>query len=427
MANTFPEENPSDDDLARILGATTARNRYGEHLVFRSWHQQPEQQTFTADALQLLDPDLPRRAASLKNWLFLDTETTGLSAANGSYAFLIGLAWWDAGGLQVEQLFMRDPTEEHSVLLALKERMSGRDILVTFNGKTFDWPLLETRLRMTRSIILPAPRAHLDMLQPARQLWRPRLGSVKLTELEHHILHDQRDEDVPSALVPRFYCDFLSGGSSAPVFRILRHNRMDLQALAALVLHALALLSCETSPGEHPLDILARARFLQRRGSVTRAQLLFREALERGLPATENRAACLHLARLAKTEGDFALACSLWEELRTGADNSVEKLHACEQLAIHHERRERKPERAAEITEVALASLRDAHVSATISAIQTARWDSRLESRLQRLRSSQVRRKNNVSRARAKPEASPGAKHLSHLQFSSRPLSDGWN
>jgi hypothetical protein len=190
---------------------------------------------------------------------------------------------------------------------------------------------------------------------------------------------------------------------------------MDLQGLAALVLHALALLSCETSLDEHSRDIFARARFLQRRGSVTQARLLFREALERGLPAAENRAACLHLARLAKTDGDFALACSLWEELRAGADNSVEKLHACEQLAIHHERRGRKPERAAEITEVALASLRDAHVSATISAVQAATWDSRLESRLQRLRTRQVRKKNNAARARAKPEASPRAKHLSHL------------
>ena len=88
------------------------------------------------------------------------------------------IAWWDAGGLEVEQFFMRELSEEHALLLTLAERMAERPVLVTFNGKSFDWPLLETRYRMTRKIKSVEPRAHLDFLHPARNLWRVRLGSV---------------------------------------------------------------------------------------------------------------------------------------------------------------------------------------------------------------------------------------------------------
>ena len=104
----------------------------------------------------LLMPDAPEEVADPEQWLFLDTETTGLAGGTGTYAFLVGLAWWEGGGLEVEQLFMRDYSEERSLLAALAERLAERPVLVTFNGKSFDWPLLETRYRMTRTIPPPA-------------------------------------------------------------------------------------------------------------------------------------------------------------------------------------------------------------------------------------------------------------------------------
>ena len=127
-----------------------------------------------------------------EKWLFLDTETTGLAGGTGTYAFLVGLAWWDAGGLQVEQLFLRDLHEEYSLLQELAQRIADRPVLVTFNGKTFDWPLLENRFTMTRAIRVPQLAAHLDLLHPARSLWRLRLGSVRLVELERHVLDAAR-------------------------------------------------------------------------------------------------------------------------------------------------------------------------------------------------------------------------------------------
>ncbi len=187
------------DRLTQLLGAEIGRNRYGEHLVARQWYSSPEMCAPDAGVLRLLlpagrrvaPPDAERavlEASDPSQWLFLDTETTGLAGGTGTYAFLVGLAWWDAGGLQVEQFFMRDHAEEHSVLTEIARHLRERRVLVTFNGKSFDWPLLETRYRMTRAIPVPTLAAHLDLLHPARQLWRLELGSVRLAELERRVL-----------------------------------------------------------------------------------------------------------------------------------------------------------------------------------------------------------------------------------------------
>jgi hypothetical protein len=171
-----PEE---EDALSRLLGAAIASNHYGEHVSVSNWFSTPEFAEPSTATLELLcrtrDVAHSKRTqaalADPAKWLFLDTETTGLSGGTGTYAFLIGLAWWDSAGLQVEQFFMRDFHEEHSILHELSTRLSERPVLITFNGKSFDWPLLENRFTMTRSIATPRLAAHLDLLHPARALW----------------------------------------------------------------------------------------------------------------------------------------------------------------------------------------------------------------------------------------------------------------
>src|SRR5579862_2604180 len=236
--------------LAEILGASPRTNRFGEHLGLRRWFSEaigdglavnaPEHEIDPA-ALSLLAPSAPKEVRDPAQWLFLDTETTGLAGGTGTYPFLVGIAWWDAGGLEVEQFFMRDLDEEHSLLLELSERMMTRPVLVTFNGKSFDWPLLETRYRMTRSIPAFTPKVHLDFLHPARQLWRLRLGSVRLKDLERHVLCEEgralewsRHDDIDSSLIPQIYFDYLRGGPAEPLAGIFHHNQMDLRGLGAL-------------------------------------------------------------------------------------------------------------------------------------------------------------------------------------------------
>jgi uncharacterized protein YprB with RNaseH-like and TPR domain len=324
------------DHLAQILGAQARRNHFGEHLSLEQWYATPEMCVPNARSLSLLLPqgqgaeEFLESAADPEQWLFLDTETTGLAGGTGTYPFLVGIAWWDAGGLQVEQLFMRDLDEEHSLLLELVERMTKRPVLVTFNGKSFDWPLLETRYRMTRAIPCFTPKVHLDFLHPARQLWRLRIGSVRLKDLERHVLCSEgcapawsRHDDIDSSLIPQMYFDYLRGGPAEPLAGIFRHNQMDLRGLAALAGKILGLLDSgngianSAHPNLHdPIEVFGLSRIMHRRGYSTRARELYESALLSGLPRPVERLAQSELAQLAKREKDYTRATSLWEELR---------------------------------------------------------------------------------------------------------------
>jgi len=372
---TTLREPCEEDTMARLLGAGVSTNRFGEHLAVKNWFSSPEFVAPHSTCLQLLcqqrDEVISRRArAALENpekWLFLDTETTGLAGGTGTYAFLIGLAWWDAGGLQVEQLFMRDFTEEHSVLCQLAARLAERPVLVTFNGKTFDWPLLENRFRMTRSIRVPGLAAHLDLLHPARALWKFRLGTVRLTDLEREVLNPTllgwcRQGDVSSKFIPQFYFDYLRGGPPEPLLGVARHNQMDLRGLGALFRKINALLAEKTNADEdiHGLDLFGLSKFLHRRGDKGRAQVACAQAVDLGLPMEFHSRAQCDLALMAKRKGEHQRAAELWKEIlrcdiRTDSSDAI---HACEQLTIHYELHVKDYERALEFAHRARKLLR---------------------------------------------------------------------
>jgi hypothetical protein len=441
------ESAPFADDLTRLLGATCARNPYGEHLQMRQWFAEPAECGAPNGAMELL---LPKRAglktgpcagggsaagaadaaADPAKWLFLDTETTGLAGGTGTYAFLVGVAWWEAGGLQVEQFFMRDYTEEHSLLEALAARLRERPVLVTFNGKTFDWPLLETRYRMTRCIPAPEPAAHLDLLHPARALWRLRIGSVRLAEIERQVLARHgglawsRAADVRSEMIPHIYFQFLRGGSPDLLMDVLRHNVMDLRGLALLAGRVIGLLNDPEAAEADGHEWFGVARMTRRRapGQAKRAQLGFERSREAGLPESLDLAALRELAVLARRERDHARAASLWEQIvgqtsRSVPEESIQIAHekpgpadlgestgalplargtgvdacptllieACEQIAMHYEHRGRDRRRALEWTGDALATLRRAARAGLLPPEKQARLRARLERRRARL------------------------------------------
>jgi len=372
---TFPTRPPDlrlpdeTDPISLLLGGGIARNHYGEHLAIRNWFSTPEFAQPSPVALELLsrtrDEKVSRRTrAALEDpekWLFLDTETTGLAGGTGTYAFLVGLAWWDAGGLQVEQLFLRDLHEEYSLLQELSTRIAERPVLVTFNGKTFDWPLLENRFTMTRSIRVPQLAAHLDLLHPSRALWKLRLGSVRLVELERYVLDAtrlgwRREDDVPSAMIPQYYFDYLRGGPGQPLAGVVKHNQMDLRGLAALYGKINSLLeSRENGFGTtDSLDLFGLSRFLHRKGEKDLAHSACAYALDAGLPAEFRPQATRELALMAKRRGNRDHAASLWRQL---VANPQETVFACEQLAMHYERYERDCVRALEFAQLGLKAV----------------------------------------------------------------------
>ncbi len=380
--HTVPPVPDGSARLERILGASAKTNQYGDHLSLHCWFGEPARYIPNIQALQLLMPNAPEDVADPEQWLFLDVETTGLAGGSGTYAFLVGIAWWEGGGLEIEQFFMRDYSEESSLLFALAERLAERRVLVTFNGKSFDWPLLETRYRMSRKILPPAPRAHLDFLHPARNLWRLRLGSVRLSELERHVLGWDRGADLISDLIPRIYLDFVRGAPPERLIPVFHHNQMDLRGLAALSSRILSLLSDAETQGQDGLELFGVSRICERRGDATRARRLYEKSIASVLPAETDRAARHSLARLAKRDGDFTVACELW---RRALGNSRQGYEAYEQLAIYHEHRGRDPQQAREVVRQALDELRRANQASAITPRAYREIKARFEHRMVRL------------------------------------------
>jgi serine phosphatase RsbU (regulator of sigma subunit)/uncharacterized protein YprB with RNaseH-like and TPR domain len=422
---------PTDDTdlVGRLLGAGVARNDFGEHLAIRNWYSTPEFCAPSESALDLLsrttgpagtkaarsnrrlfphhhyrdESATLRTRAALENpekWLFLDTETTGLSGGTGTYAFLVGLAWWDAGGLQVEQLFLRDFSEEISLLHELSLRIVERPVLVTFNGKTFDWPLLQSRFTMTRKIAVPKLAAHLDLLHPARALWKLRLNSVRLVELEHHVLNPDRlgwhrEDDIASSQIPQYYFDYLRGGRPDPLAGVAKHNAMDLRGLAALYGKIDGLLDeRESNLAEtNSLDLFGLSRFMNRRGEKKRAHSLCTRALDAGLPSTFRRQATAELAMMAKIRGDWEAAVVLWKEL---ACNPRDGIAACEQLPMYYERRGKDCAQALEYANLGLAKAGQAKwlCRERFTAGRMEQWEQKFRRRLERLQNRMTLRKS---------------------------------
>ena len=414
-----PDPPTGGDALAELLGAQVNRNHFGAHLSVKKWFATSEMCVPDERSVSLLLPQSTECGKSAEipadpeQWLFLDTETTGLAGGTGTYAFLVGIAWWDAGGLMIEQFFMRDLDEEHSVLLELSERMAERPVLVTFNGKSFDWPLLETRYRMTRSIAAFPPAAHLDLLHPARQIWRLRLGAVRLKDLEESVLAEggcrldwSRQNDIDSSFIPQMYFDYLRGGPAAPLAGVFHHNQMDLRGLAALAGRIFTLLdsrngiaNAESEQDCDALDILGLSRLLRRRGDSACARELGEAALRFGLPRNAERLARRELAQLAKRDRDYLRAISLWESLQGdfpmngGAPFLTEEgrkgfeiaFEAAEQMAIYYEHRAKDPRRALELVRKIGQTLRRYSLTSIFGWERATRLESRLARRLARL------------------------------------------
>ena len=287
---------------------------------------------------------------------YLDTETTGLAGGTGTCAFLIGVGTIEGRQFAVRQFFLRDYPEEKAVLASLEEILEGYDGLVTFNGKTFDVPLLETRYALARMKSPFARLVHLDLLHPARRLWKLRLESCKLTHLETEVLGIGREGDVEGSEIPGIYFDYLRTGDARGLQPVFYHNALDIITLAALTVELAQVIAqgAETlAPGA---DLFSLSRIFERAGAAEKSLAACRRALETGLPQTLETRALWHLAAHHKRQRQYADAMKLWQEVtRREPPFSI---FALEELAIHYEHRRRDFTAALAATEAALDCLR---------------------------------------------------------------------
>ncbi|HSC89987.1 MAG TPA: ribonuclease H-like domain-containing protein [Polyangiaceae bacterium] len=276
-------------------------------------------------ALLALDPAL--RDVDVRRVLFLDTETTGLGGA-GTCAFLVGLAWFeDEGRLCLEQLMLGSPAEEIALLEFVRARVERAALIVSFNGKSFDWPLLEGRLVMNGLPPLPR-RPHFDLLHVARRLHKARLGGVRLIRLESEVLgFDRGEDDIPGAEIAPLYGHFLRTGRAELLRAVMDHNAWDVISMAALLG-----LYGEPLALQHPRDLLGAAETARRAGEFERAREYADASHERGGGAE----AQLARARIEKARGDRARALVEFELLSREVDDPAVRLELCK-LYEHHE------------------------------------------------------------------------------------------
>jgi pentatricopeptide repeat protein len=292
-----------------------------------------------ADLLDLISSGaIPNSHPS--SWAFLDTETTGLAGGTGTYAFLIGVGSIDREGFRVRQFFMRDYSEEASQLAALARYLEPFDVLITYNGKSYDQPLLETRYRMSRARHPFTRMQHVDLLYGARRLWKLRMESCKLTHLETEVLGIEREGDVPGSLIPYIYFEFVRTGRAAKLLPVFHHNVLDIVSLACLTaIVPEAHRAPETLQFRHGSDHLGIARWLLQAGRFDEALKLFQRAMDRGLPDHLLFKTMLEMALLHKKQANETASLTLFTEL-TESPNAC-RARAYEELAKYYEHRER--------------------------------------------------------------------------------------
>jgi uncharacterized protein YprB with RNaseH-like and TPR domain len=294
-----------------------------------------------------------------ERWAFLDTETTGLIGGAGTYAFLIGVGRITREGFRVRQFFLREYIEEGSVLAALDDHLSQFDILITYNGKSYDQPLLETRYRLAHRNTPFARLAHLDLLHGARRLWKLRLDDCRLMQLEERILGVYREGDLPGELIPYVYFEYLRSREAQRLTPIFHHNAMDIVTLACLT--AIVPAAFRTTGREalaragvrRAEDLAGIARWLTAANRHAEALDLFQRAVEAGLPDKIVFPALWHVALLEKKLGRPEAAVPALAEIASCRNEY--RARALAELAKYYERHEKNWTLALEYTNRALA------------------------------------------------------------------------
>ncbi len=353
-----PASRSSVEDL---LTGQVVETPHGTHFETEKWHEAHTSHGSVAIRdLHALPEDLLApishgeiTEAHPTRWAFLDTETTGLAGGSGTYAFLVGIGSIEEEGFRVRQFFMRDYGEEASQLHAVSEYLKRFDVLVTYNGKSYDQPLLETRFRMCRARHPFGRMEHLDLLFGARRMWKRRMENCRLTHLEREVLGVEREGDVPGALIPYIYFEYVRTQRAMRLVPVFHHNVMDIVSLACLTaIVPEAYRNPETIPVRHGADLLGIARWLKEVGKPEQAISLLQRAVTIGLPDHLLFPALLETALLHKKREDHASALAGFQEL-VDCKNPC-RLQALEELAKHYEHRERNYAKALEITCAAL-------------------------------------------------------------------------
>lgn len=308
------------------------------------------------DVLAFLSRDRAFESLNLSSALFVDLETTGLSGGTGTLAFLVGLGYYSGEQFKVAQFFLGEMAEEERLLdefARFADDMKFRS-LVTYNGKAFDIPLLETRFALHRRPFPLEGLPHLDFLFSARSLWKHKYESCRLFHLAREIVQADRSEDIPSAEIPLRYFQYIRTGDFSLIEPILYHNQEDILSLLGVVIAGAVLVSRNgeaAGEGEaDAMDLVGVAKLFERAGDKEKSVSLFEKALRGGLTEEVSHDVKKKLAVHFKKTRNWEKAVLLWQEMGSG-----DKTFSFRELAMYYEHRERNYEEAMKAAEEGLA------------------------------------------------------------------------
>ncbi|WP_051620970.1 ribonuclease H-like domain-containing protein [Paenibacillus sp. UNC451MF] len=291
--------------------------------------------------------------------LYLDTETTGLGIGAGNVPFMIGIGFYEGDLFVVEQMFIRNPAEELAMLYHLQEKLEKYPYLVSYNGKTFDWPIIKNRYILNRMPSEPDISGHLDFLYPSRSLWKHTLPSCRLGKVEEERLLVTRHEDVPGSLAPALYFQYLAENDVSVVKGVFIHNELDILSLAGLSVHFSRVIQGKIDWTGMGLEEQYRlGLWFHKIGLESRGEKILDHLCER-LFETDNEGAqdeyLLPLAQVYKQQHRYTTACRLWSAyVERKGHRSTASLEPYIELAIHYEHREKQLPKALMYAEQAL-------------------------------------------------------------------------
>ncbi|PYI55890.1 ribonuclease H-like domain-containing protein [Paenibacillus flagellatus] len=341
--------------------------------------------------------------------LFLDTETTGLGIGAGNVAFMVGIGFYESDAFVVEQLFIRNPAEEAAMLHHLRERLAERDMLVSYNGKSFDWPILKNRYVLNRQKEGAADPVHFDFLYPSRSLWRNTLPSCRLSSVERERLGLTRIDDVPGSLAPALYFQYLAEGDPVLLAGVFEHNEKDVLTLACLAVHFSKLLDEGLPSGSAAMEaeeVYRHALWLDKLGRAELADEAYRELL--GREPDESADYWLPAADYYKRNGLYGPAVALWERLVERKRRArVAPVEPYIELAMYYEHQLKDFDQALRYAEQALERARG-----RLSAVRQERAAAELDAirkRIDRLRAKRDAAGNSADGGRRAMASAPMA------------------
>ncbi|CAN7571752.1 ribonuclease H-like domain-containing protein [Paenibacillus sp. LjRoot153] len=341
----------------------------------------------------------------LEELLFFDTETTGLGVGAGNVPFMVGIGYYTGELFTVEQLMIRNPAEEHAMLVYLQELLGRYTHIVSYNGRTFDWPILKNRFVLNRLNLDDSELLQLDLLYASRSLWRNTLPSCRLSKVEESRLGFERVDDVPGSMAPALYFQYLAEKDPAVLQGVFIHNEHDIVTLAALTIHFGKLLRPdENEPvlisNLDPEELFRTGLWLEKMARPTKAEQYFNVLYEKlmnnaaSIQSAEQEIALLQLAGYYKKIGQYTRALELWKQAILLKPASISlQLEPYLELAMYYEHREKNLGQAVFYAEEAWARLwrrRALHRGdRKINEIEEA-WEKRLARLQQKVRKKEM-------------------------------------